>query len=196
MADVCGPWTLEQLDQFGTLDSLPFSLDSDIWLTACIRDGDGAVSAVGSVTATPNRELVGAGAISATGSVTSTGVRERFGEASMTASGTMASGGARVRQIDQLQRIFAYGDLYGYPGIEYNFTAEITGTCDVTAFPARTLEFSGNINGSCNVTAVPYKYGEEWSDVPDESNTWTPVSDGSNVWTEITSGNNSWQLRG
>jgi hypothetical protein len=48
MADVCGPFTLEDLDQFGDLDSLAFSLDSEIWTLAstCIFDVSLATTAI------------------------------------------------------------------------------------------------------------------------------------------------------
>ena len=39
MADIVGP-TLEQLDNWGDLDSLPYSLDSSIWLTAALRESE------------------------------------------------------------------------------------------------------------------------------------------------------------
>ena len=37
MSDGTAPFNLDQLDQFGTIDSLAFSLDSDVWNTLVIH---------------------------------------------------------------------------------------------------------------------------------------------------------------
>ncbi len=47
MADVCGPFTLEQLDLFGSIDSLAFSLDSTVWTDANVCIIEAAASASG-----------------------------------------------------------------------------------------------------------------------------------------------------
>lgn len=193
MADVCGPWTLEQLDQFGTLDSLPFSLDSDVWLTACIRDGSGAVTADGDVTAASLRERTAEAIILASGTVTATGVKEFTAEGAISATGDVAASCVRVKSINTIQDIDAYGRMFVVPGLEYSESATITAQGNLLAVLAKTMNVSGIVTASGTVYAKAYYYGEEWDDVPDESNTWTPIPDQSNVWTETASGNNSWQ---
>lgn len=53
MAEICGPFTLEQLDLFGTLDSLAFSLDDAVWESAntCILEGAGEINGIGTMSA-------------------------------------------------------------------------------------------------------------------------------------------------
>ena len=48
--DITGPFTLEQLDNFGTVDSIYYSFDSSIWATASVLKG--AASVTGSATFT------------------------------------------------------------------------------------------------------------------------------------------------
>ena len=61
MADVCGPFTLEGLDQFGTLDSLAFSLDSSVWTSAntCILEFSSSVTGTAQAIADAIRILAG-----------------------------------------------------------------------------------------------------------------------------------------
>jgi hypothetical protein len=69
-ADVCGPFTLEQLDLFGgNLDTLAFSLDDAVWTSAntCVLYGEGQVSATGNLDTVVIRIRPGEGAISAVG---------------------------------------------------------------------------------------------------------------------------------
>jgi hypothetical protein len=49
----CGPWTLDQLDAFGSLESLAFSLDDPIWESpdTCILDAQAQITGVGTLTA-------------------------------------------------------------------------------------------------------------------------------------------------
>jgi hypothetical protein len=193
MADVCGPWTLEQLDQFGTLDSLPFSLDSDVWLTACIRDGSGAVTADGDVTAASLRERTAEAIILASGTVTAAGVREFIVEGAISATGDVSASCVRVKSIDTIQDIDAYGRMFVVPGLEYSETVAISADGDVAAVLSKIMSVSGAVAALGTVNASAYYYGEEWTNVGDETNTWTAAAVQSNTWTEITSGNNSWQ---
>lgn len=196
MADVCGPWTLEQLDQFGTLDSLPFSLDSDVWLTACIRDSGGDVSAVGSATATPSRERIGEGFVTASATVTATGSKELTGSGAISGAATVVAACARVRDPGGIQDIDAYGRIFVVPGLQYDLSAEIDLFGSMSATATRVLNSSAIITSSSVVYAKGYKYGEEWTNVGDDTNTWTTTAPQSDVWTDTTSGNNSWQQLG
>ncbi len=71
-ADVCGPFTLEQLDLFGgNLDALPYSLDDPIWTlsTTCVLYGEGNVTGVGNVTASPTKTLLVSGDVNSNATV-------------------------------------------------------------------------------------------------------------------------------
>ena len=57
---VCGNWTLDELNNFGNLDTIQISLDSAVWGTACIYlDAPAAVTASASVAASAIRERTG-----------------------------------------------------------------------------------------------------------------------------------------
>ena len=47
MADICGPFTLDQLDQFGKVDAIQITFDSPIWQSTdtCITLNAGSASA-------------------------------------------------------------------------------------------------------------------------------------------------------
>lgn len=80
MADICGPYTLEQLDLFNNLDDLAFSLDSAIWTSAdtCIFEGAASVSASATTSAEAIRIRLSAASVTAT--ATAIGLGERLGE--------------------------------------------------------------------------------------------------------------------
>jgi hypothetical protein len=52
-ADYCGPFTIDDIDLFGTLEQINVSFDDPIWNSAdtCIRYADGAVAGTGNVNA-------------------------------------------------------------------------------------------------------------------------------------------------
>jgi hypothetical protein len=132
MADICGPFTLEDLDQFGTLDSLPFSLNSSVWTstTTCI--------------------MFFASDISNTATVSALGGMNVEASGSIEANATLSAEASRTRN----------------------------GVIDIAAMGAMSIE--------------GYIYGEEWSDVSEESNTWSIVSANSNTWTNVPAGTNTW----
>ena len=74
MADIVGP-TLEQLDNWGNIDTLPYSLDNAIWLTAALREGESTPSVSASVTSDAIRIVVGAATPSTSASVSAEGIR-------------------------------------------------------------------------------------------------------------------------
>jgi hypothetical protein len=71
--------------------------------------------------------------------------------------------------------------------------ANIVGIGSVSARIGFVRFASAKVTGKGTVTAKPYKFGEEWSLVPDEANTWVPTPVDSNIWTEIQPGQNTWQ---
>ena len=119
---VCGPFTLEGLDQFSTnLDALAFSLDSDVWNTACIKLARG-VSFVGSGSltvllpdfVTAEAAFTGEGTLSSTarltvsvqaeiagnGELSSSATRIRTAQAEITGAGSLSADAVRVRLGD------------------------------------------------------------------------------------------------
>ena len=90
MADVSGPFTLDQLDQFGTMDSLAFSLDSDVWNTLTIFDAGGSVSSSATTSGTGLRERLVDGSVTGSGSVSSSAIRIQFVDGFVSSSGTVS----------------------------------------------------------------------------------------------------------
>lgn len=196
MADVCGPFTLEQLDLFGNIDGLAFSLDSAVWTSAdtCILEFSGAITGEGTATAGGYLIRDGEGAITGSGEVVAAAYREREGEGSILGSAELTATSSRIR--DGQAEFFAEGFLEATGGLEFNAVAFVLGDGELYVFPQRTTLAAGSIIASGSLNAPGYIYGEEWSVVNDEANTWTTVSPESNVWTTVTPGTNTWQLRG
>lgn len=91
MADICGPFTLEDLDQFGTLDSLPFSLDSEVWESpnTCIMFFASDISNTATVSALGGMNVEGSGSIEANATVSADSFRIRNGVADVDAAGAV-----------------------------------------------------------------------------------------------------------
>lgn len=64
--------------------------------------------------------------------------------------------------------LYAEGDI----GTIETASADITGVGMVTALSSRIILNSGSISGTGTIVAMPYKIGEEWVEIPAESNTW------------------------
>ena len=192
----CGPWVLEDLDQFGNIDSLAFSLDSAIWASAdtCILDFSGAITGQGSVIAAGKRTRTAEGVISGFGSLDGNGLRERLFSGSIQAAGFLSSGTTRTRTADG--SIFGIGSLSAFGGLQVDAIAFILGNGEIVVNGQLIANKSATFFGISSVNATGYIYGQEWSAVADEANTWTTVSPESNVWTTRTSGTNTWLQRG
>ena len=50
----------------------------------------------------------------------------------------------------------------------------------------------GSINGITIVDANGKIIGEEWVDIPADSDTWTPISASSNTWTPVLTDSSTW----
>jgi hypothetical protein len=77
-------------------------------------------------------------------------------------------------------------------GVTYNGTAFIKTETTVICYPNAIWSGDGAINSNAAVSAIGYIYGEEWSDVTEDSNVWSIVSANSNTWTNVPAGTNTW----
>lgn len=191
MADVCGPWTLEDLDQFGDLDSLAFSLDSAVWNTACIYDGSAFTSALATANSVGYRERQAQGEISASATVSNNGYRERISSASISASGVVEINYERIRNSSAAVATDASTSALG--GMSYS------GYAHMVAGSSSTMQAAANYAGilrstaSCTVSCTGANWGDNWGDVSIGADSWTNVAVGANTWTTVTQGNNTWQ---
>jgi hypothetical protein len=182
--DQCGPWTLEDLDLFSpSIDALSFSLDSDVWNTACFRYGEGSVASIGFVTADGLRERTVNGAINSAATVTAEASRILDVQGFVTASGTVVTAADRLRVVSGA--IAASG-----------FVSAVAGTTQDSAVVTKVMNGVATITANGAVVATLYKYGEEWVIVPDEATTWTASSIQSDTWTVVSSGTDTWLRQG
>lgn len=196
MADVCGPYTLEGLDQFANLDALAFSLDSPIWTSAdtCIFDVTVSASANASATSTAERILDGQGSISATASVAGSADRIRTSTASISANATVAGEAIRMRLSSASVSANATATALG--GVEYQSGGDIYAFASSTASPIAIFAFDATCVATGSVLCAGERLGENWTDEQAGSNTWTDIPAGSNVWTQVPQGNNTWLRQG
>lgn len=189
----CGPWVLEDLDQFGNIDSLAFSLDSAIWTSAdtCILDFSGAITGQGDVVASASAIRSAEGFITGSGSLTGSGFRERLFSGAIQAEGFLSSGAIRTRTADG--SIFGVGSLSALGGLQIDAIAFIFGDGEIIVNGQLIANKSAAFSGVGSANARGYIFGEEWSPVPDEANTWTTVPTESNTWTPVQAGQNTWQ---
>jgi hypothetical protein len=162
MADVCGPWTLEGLDQFGTLDSLAFSLDSPIWDSAdtCVLSAEASAAGLATIQISPvvtkiaGASVIGEAATLALGGFFLEGSAAVLGQGGVVADGGLIS--------------FASGDIIG-EGFAF-------------ASPSVIFLAESAVLGRATISASGTIMGEEWQDVPTGSNIWIPVTEGMNTW--------------
>lgn len=193
MSDVCGPFTLDQLDVFGSIDNLNISLDSEIWLSAdtCVLQSSGAISGQGEVTAQAGVIRGGEAVITGSGALSADGFRQRLGEAVLTGSGSLTADALRVKLGEA--EITGSLQLTALGGINAEAFAYIQAFGTISVSPGLIFSGAGAFSGVGTVTARGYIFGEEWSNVPEEVNTWTPVAPESNTWTPVQAGQNTWQ---
>ena len=191
-SDICGPFSLEELDQFGTLDALPFSLDSEIWESpnTCIMFFAGTVNGAANVTAAPTRVRLDSAAISGAATVSGLGGLILSGTGSITANGTVTADGVRVR--GGTTSITGDAEITALGGVIYNGTAYIEAETTVICFSNAIWSGDSSITSNAAVSTIGYIYGEEWTDVTEDSNVWSIVSANSNTWTNLPAGTNTW----
>jgi hypothetical protein len=75
--DSCGPWTIDTIDGFGSLDSLAISLDNAIWTSSstCILFSDSSISANAQTSAVADRVRTSASSISGIATILCLGIR-------------------------------------------------------------------------------------------------------------------------
>lgn len=73
----CGPWTIDTIDGFGSLDSLTLSLDDAIWNSAntCIFTADSSINGNAQVSGIGTRIFTGASSISGFATLSCLGIR-------------------------------------------------------------------------------------------------------------------------
>ena len=171
-ADTCGFTTLESLDEFGSIDNLSFSLDSDVWATACVKYGDGAISSTATVSSNAIRQQYGDADISSSATITANGSRVIDGGSSdISASATTTADAIRMALGEASISGTAYAQANG--GFTANGACDFTGFGEMYAAPNATFAGDASINGTTTVTADLYIYGQEWTTVATCSDTWT-----------------------
>ena len=197
MADQCGPWSIDDLDLFGTIDSIEITLDSPIWDSAdtCILEFSGAITGEGTAQAQASYEVAGEGSIAGAGLLASSAERTRTVEGFISGVGTATGSCIRIR-ADNSASILGEGSLSAFGGLEQISVAFVLGSGEVIVIPYITYSSVAAIQATGALSGSGYIYGQEWSDVADETNTWTPVTEGSNTWTPVTAGSNTWAQNG
>lgn len=172
MSDICGPFTLEGLDQFGTLDQLPFSLDDAIWESpdTCIMFGTGQADGTATVTASPSRIRIDSGSIDSFASVSASGGLILSASGNITSTGLVTADGVRMRTA--IASIFSNAVVTALGGMEFAGFANITSEATLYCYPNAIWSGNGVINGNGAMSAIGYIYGEEWTNVPAGTNTW------------------------
>lgn len=191
--DVCGPFTLEQLDLFGgNLDTLAFSLDDAIWTlnTTCVHYGNGEVNSAATVTAGASNSTSTQVAITSAGTVTASVARIQHVEGVITSAATVAGDALRIRVVDGA--ITAQGLMSGSLSPTFSGEGLILAQGSVTALAGYIVEVAAVISSDAEVVCNAYKMGDEWVLVADQPNTWSNISVQSNTWTQQSSGSNTW----
>lgn len=173
-ADTCGFTTLESLDAFGSIDNLSFSLDSNIWATACVKYGDGDVSSSATVSTAGIRQQSGDADISASATVEADASRViDSGDADVSASASATAEG--IRMALGVADISSTASMTGNGGFTANGACSFESTGDFYVNPSATLAGDASINATMSIQADLYVYGQEW----------TPVTAGNETWTQI-----------
>jgi hypothetical protein len=178
MADVCGPFTLDQLDQFGTVDSITLTFDSPLWQSAdtCILSSSATVSALASTTAQGNGIFAFFADVTGTGFSDATASRIRSTSASINGIAIAGVDPTRVRFYSASIVGDALASAFG--GVVYSATANITGIATAEAFAYALRSSSGNITGICLVSADGEIIGENWTLNPIGNEVWAFSGDG------------------
>ena len=123
----CGPFTLEQLDMFGNLDTLAFSLDDIIWTLGdtCILYGNGDVSAAGTVDSSAIRNRVVAGNVSGVGTVASSSNVTRNAVGAISGVGTVSASATPIRTV--------VGSIFGIGTVVSSADRLVTSAGSITA---------------------------------------------------------------
>lgn len=194
MAEINGP-NLDQLDAWGDLDSLPYSLDSSVWDTADLWEGSGSAAVAITATGTVSVQRHATG--SAATAVTETSSVERIVHFTGTASGALSitasadvpthsivatTANIVVTSSASASKVF---DVSSSVSIAIDFTLSIpnatflfggSGAVAITQTSSQSLiEHFEAVSApiSINLSLSAEKLGESWSVVAAESETWS-----------------------
>lgn len=150
---ICGPFNLEQLDQFNTnLDAIQISLDSIIWDTACIKLERGlSFTGTGSLTVSLPEFITAEADFTGVGTLTSAAVATRTVEALINGTGTLTSASTRERHVDG--QISGTGSLTSGGIRERLVAGDISGDGTLVSASTRTRTVNGAILGTGELTA-------------------------------------------
>jgi hypothetical protein len=196
MADICGPFTLDQLDQFGKVDAIQITFDSPIWQSTdtCITLNAGSASALATVIGIGNGIFAFQASVTGVAASVLDAIRMRLVEG-LAASGATVSGDAiRVRLTSS--SVTGTASTSGLGGVVYSGDANVFAFSTTEAIAWKVLDGSGSITGIAFVSADGGVLGEEWSLVSADANTWNELASGSEVWVAVPEGTNTWLLRG
>jgi hypothetical protein len=173
-AQKCGPFTLEELNFFGNLDELAYSLDSEVWndenvcaiqstpqffnadatvtsKSKAIFSGDGSVLAVGEVISNGTRLRTGDGSVSGSATVVANGNALFSGSGAVAAQTTVAASSIRIRTstgfVDGIATVTCLSTA------EYFGSAEINGTAFINVDGVRVRLGDASISGDATVAA-------------------------------------------
>lgn len=196
MADICGPFSLDQLDQFGKVDAIQITFDSPIWQSTdtCITFNTGSASAFATVIALGNGIFATASSISGIASSALAAICMRLADALVNANASVSNDAIRVRLSSS--SVSGEATTSGLGGVEYAADASVFAfaTTDAVAWAIR--DGNGAITSIAFVSADGGVLGEEWAIVPADANTWSELASGSDVWVAVPEGTNTWLLRG
>lgn len=192
MADLCGPFTLEQLDAFGSLDSLSFSLDSTVWTSAdvCILEAASSVTGTGSTSAFVTRITESSASVSGAGTTSGAGIRVAIANASVSGVGTSNSEAIRMRLSSA--SVIGEASTGALGGVEYSADGIAEGYGLATSDTQVDYSGAAATTGMALCTLVGIRLGENWATVTASTDVWADVSQNNNTWTEVSSGSNTW----
>ena len=192
-ADYCGAFTIDIIDQFGTLEQILISFDNPIWNSpdTCILYGDGSVTANASATANGIRTREGAGSVTANGTVVSDAIRIRVGAGTITANGLMSGAAIRIRTSSG--SITGTASVSALGGVVFSGTGQITVFATVTADPTVIYGAVATVNGIALVNCFGRILGDNWTDEATVASVWTGTTPTVTTWSNISSGNSQWQ---
>jgi hypothetical protein len=191
-ADYCGGFTIDNIDQFGTLEQINVSFDNPVWdsATTCIYYGDASITASASVNADGDAIRNGIASVSCTATVASNGIRIRTTQGSITASGSVSANAIRLRtssgQITGIATVTALG------GVQYSADASVDAYALLDANGYAIRGAICTINGTSFVVCAGNRLGDNWTNEVPGTESWEAISPEDNIWTATSIGSESW----
>jgi hypothetical protein len=178
MADVCGPWTLDQLDAFGTVDSIEITFDSPIWQSAdtCILSASASVTGVGDVLAAGNGVFAFSATVTGIGTLTGQAIRVRLAEGDIVGVATVSGDPIRIRM--SAASITGVGTASALGGKQFLASGEAVGVGIAEALAFAVFDSSGSVIGFALADADGTVIGEEWTTLEPGSEVWKFKGDG------------------